>query len=90
MSDTKAEPGLVVDGRLANAEAVRDKVCEDIAFLSNRITLMERQNRPNRPVLDTYKRMLNSRQSVLNWLEHGRRSPMAAGEPHPALSRTGH
>ena len=89
MSDTRAEPRLVVDGRLANAEAVREKVCEDIAFLSNRIALMERQNRPNRPVLDTYKRMLNSRQSVLNWLEDGRRGSLAASEPHPAHSRTG-
>ena len=85
MSDTRAEPGLVVDGRLANAEDVREKVCEDIAFLSNRIALMERQNRPNRPVLDTYKRMLSSRQSVLNWLEHGRRSPVSDS----AQTRTG-
>jgi len=89
MSDTRAEPRLVVDGRLANAEAVRDKVCEDIAFLSNRIALMERQNRPNRPVLDTYKRMLNSRRSVLNWLEHGRGAHSSGVESHPVHSRTG-
>jgi len=82
MSYPGAEPKLVVDGRLANAEAVHEKVREDIAFLSNRIALMERQTRPNKPVLDTYKRMLDSRQSVLNWLEHGRWAHSASSEPH--------
>lgn len=89
MSDTRTEPRLVVDGRLANAEAVREKVCEDIAFLCNRIALMERQNRPNTPVLDTYRRMLSSRRSVLNWLEHGRDGHSTDLEPHPINSRTG-
>lgn len=88
MNDTRVEPRLVVNGRLANAEAVREEVREDIAFLSKRIALMERQNRPNRPVLNTYKRMLDSRQSVLNWLEHGRGSHCPGGEPHSGHSRT--
>jgi len=87
MSDTRTEPRLVIDGRLANAEAVREKVRNDIAFLSDRIALLERQPRPNAPVLNTYRRMLDSRQSVLKWLEHGHRGE--DGPSDPVKSRTG-
>lgn len=67
ISDSK----LVRGGQLTGAEAVRAKVKQDIAFFSDRITAMEQQIRPNQPVIDTYRTMLESRRSVLKWLEHG-------------------
>lgn len=65
------KPSLVVGGHLANASRVREKVRQDIAFLQDRIASLEIQHRPNQPVIDIYRTMLNSRQSVLSWLEHG-------------------
>jgi len=67
-----SDPSLVVGGHLANASRVREKVRQDIAFLKDRIDSLESQHRPNQPVIDTYRTMLESRQSVLKWLEHGR------------------
>jgi len=66
-----SDPSLVVGGHLANASRVREKVRQDIAFLRDRITALESQQRPNQPVIDTYRTMLDSRESVLKWLEHG-------------------
>lgn len=66
-----SNPSLVVAGHLANASRVREKVRQDIAFLEDRIASLESQQRPNRPVIETYRTMLESRQSVLRWLEHG-------------------
>lgn len=60
-------------GRMPDTSSVRIKVEEDIAFLRARIGTMENHPRPNRLVLDTYKAMLNSRLSVLKWLQHGSR-----------------
>lgn len=61
-------------GRMPDTRLVKIKVEEDIAFLHARISAMEAHPRPNRLVLDTYKSMLNSRLSVLKWLQHGNES----------------
>lgn len=66
-----SNPTFVVGGQLANASKVRLKVRQDIAFLTDRIASLESHPRPNHPVINTYKGMLESRQSVLKWLEHG-------------------
>lgn len=66
-------PKLVVGGQLADAANVRLKVRQDIAFLLDRIDSLESRPRPNQLVIDTYRTMLESRQAVLKWLEHGRR-----------------
>lgn len=63
---------LVQGSQLNDAENVRRKVEQDIAFLTDRITSLEAHHRPNQPVIDTYRSMLASRRSVLNWLNHGR------------------
>lgn len=71
MLENTSTPSLVVGGSLASAGAVRTKVKQDIDFLRARITALEQQARPNRPVIQTYRAMLESRRSVLKWLEHG-------------------
>lgn len=63
---------LVQGSQLHDAENVRRKVEQDIAFLTDRIASLEAHHRPNQPVIDTYRSMLASRRSVLNWLNHGR------------------
>lgn len=55
-----------------NTEAIRLKVEQDIAFLSDRIADLENHPRPNRVVIDTYQTMLDSRLAVLKWLQHGK------------------
>ncbi len=62
---------LVQGNQLNEAENVRRKVEQDIAFLTDRIASLEAHHRPNQPVIDTYRSMLASRRSVLNWLNHG-------------------
>ncbi len=71
---------LVQDGQLNDSESVRHKVEQDIAFLTDRIASLEAHHRPNQPVIDTYRAMLESRRSVLNWFNHGR---MNRDEPSP-------
>ena len=51
-----------------NSEDVARKVENDIAFLSERMQLLEQQAKPNAVILQTYKDMLESRQAVLGWL----------------------
>lgn len=51
-----------------NSEDVARKVESDIAFLTERIHLLEQQPRPNPAILQTYKDMLESRHAVLHWL----------------------
>lgn len=60
-----------IDSQLIDTVAVRVKVEHDIAFLTDRIGNIERQSNPNKIILDTYNRMLQSRLSVLKWLMHG-------------------
>ena len=51
-----------------NSEDVARKVESDIAFLTERLQLLEQQNKPNTVILQTYKDMLESRYAVLQWL----------------------
>ena len=52
-----------------NVQSISQKLTQDIAFLSERITRMVQQTTPNTVVLHTYRTMLESRQAVLDWLE---------------------
>lgn len=54
-----------------NSEEVARKVEADIAFLSERLHLLEQQSKPNAVILQTYKDMLESRRAVLDWLRQG-------------------
>jgi len=54
-----------------NSEDVARKVEADIAFLTERLTLLEQQKKPNAVILQTYKDMLESRFAVLQWLRQG-------------------
>lgn len=49
----------------------RIKVEQDIAFLTDRITAMKSQARPNPMLIEHYQSMLKSRESVLKWLLDG-------------------
>jgi len=51
-----------------NSEDVAVTVENDIAFLSERLRILERQKMPNAIMLQTYRDMLDSRHAVLNWL----------------------
>jgi hypothetical protein len=55
-----------------NSEDVALKVESDIAFLTERLQLLEQQNKPNTVILQTYKDMLESRYAVLQWLRQNR------------------
>lgn len=54
-----------------NSEDVAVTVESDIAFLSERLRILERQAAPNIVMLQTYKDMLDSRHAVLHWLRKG-------------------
>ena len=54
-----------------NSEDVARKVEGDIAFLTERLHLLEQQKKPNPVILQTYKDMLESRHAVLQWLRQG-------------------
>lgn len=69
--ENTTDPGLVTGGALVGARAVRTRVRQDIDFLRDRIAALEQQTRPNRYVIKTYRAMLDSRRSVLEWLDHG-------------------
>jgi len=65
----------------ANPDAIRNdtdsmakKVMSDIAFLEDRLVQLEKQRTPNTVVIKTYKDMLQSRRSVLNWMKENRSS----------------
>ena len=51
-----------------NSEDVALKVESDIAFLTERLQLLEQQSKPNTVILKTYKDMLETRYAVLQWL----------------------
>ena len=51
-----------------NSEDVARKVEGDIAFLTERLQLLEQQQKPNAVILQTYRDMLESRYAVLHWL----------------------
>ncbi|RYY01262.1 MAG: hypothetical protein EOO53_18450 [Gammaproteobacteria bacterium] len=63
---------LNIGNEVHNSEDVALKVESDIAFLTERLQLLEQQNKPNTIILQTYKDMLESRHAVLQWL---RRDP---------------
>lgn len=56
---------------LDDAMAMREKVEQDIAFLTDKIDRMTQQPRPNEMLIAHYTDMLKSRQAVLNWLMDG-------------------
>lgn len=59
---------LNIGNEAVNSEEIAQKVRSDIAFLSDRLMLLQQQNHPNSVVIQTYQGMLESRQAVLAWL----------------------
>ncbi len=70
-SHTKAEGdrSRTIGSEHVNGHTVTNKVLEDIDFLRDRIMMIESQKVPNSVILNTYKKMLESREAVLGWLE---------------------
>ncbi|HWV14322.1 MAG TPA: hypothetical protein VN030_02740 [Cellvibrio sp.] len=58
-----------------NSEDVAITVENDIAFLTERLRILEKQKAPNAVMLQTYRDMLDSRLAVLNWLRQGNTKP---------------
>lgn len=56
---------------LDDAPAMREKVENDIAFLTDKIDRMMQQSRPNQMLIEHYMEMLKSRQAVYGWLMDG-------------------
>jgi hypothetical protein len=61
----------VVKHPLDDAPAMREKVEQDIAFLTDKIDRMMQHSRPNQMLIEHYTGMLKSRQAVLSWLLDG-------------------
>ncbi len=72
---------LNIGKQALNSQDVANKIQNDILFLESRITLLRQQSNPNPIVLDTYEKMLESRQAVLGWL--------LQNEEHTALGKLG-
>ena len=51
-----------------NTEEIAHKVKADVAFLANRLQLLNQQRNPNPVIIETYQGMLESRQDLLAWL----------------------
>ncbi len=67
---TSTKPQTVVIGnQRIKIDEISKKIAQDVSFLRHRIDCLENQARPNAVVISTYKNMLDSRLSVLNWLE---------------------
>ncbi|SMF20920.1 hypothetical protein SAMN02745866_01316 [Alteromonadaceae bacterium Bs31] len=60
---------LAIGDQRIHVNAVTTKIRDDIAFLEDRILRMEKMKNPSETVLNTYKAMLDSRKSVLQWLK---------------------
>lgn len=76
------KPKLVENGKLKDAAGVRLKVEQDIAFLTDRISLMQQHPRPNLQLIEHYESMLKSRRSVLAWLLDGCEESAPAPQSH--------
>lgn len=73
MTPTHTTPPQLVSGRgLSDARSVRTRVEQDIELLSHRIAAIKRTSPHNKPVIEAYQSMLDSRVAVYKWLEHGR------------------
>ena len=68
MSDMAEQSPIVGDN--LHAEVMVNKVRKDIEFINTKILYVEGQRNPNDKILKTYKAMLESRYSVLEWLEN--------------------
>lgn len=68
-SKPEEEPSIVIGRDKIQASVVHSKILQDIAFLESKITQIKKSASPNSVMLKTYQDMLNSRQSVIGWLE---------------------
>lgn len=69
-----ASPHLVIGKESVRSDAMSAKLRQDIAFLTDRLSQLEKQLNPNPEVLKVYREMLESRHAVLNWLDENKRS----------------
>lgn len=63
-----ASPNVVIGTESVRGDAIANKVSQDIAFLTDRLSRLESQANPNPQVLKVYRDMLESRYAVLEWL----------------------
>lgn len=58
-----------VNQEIALTPTMVTKIHQDIGFLKDKIEKMKAQKKPNPHLLDTYTSMLESRESVMGWIE---------------------
>lgn len=61
-------PNLMIGDELVDRALVSEKLHQDIAFLTDRIERLNRQRSPNPKVIKVYEDMLDTRHSVLSWI----------------------
>lgn len=67
---TSTQPrALMIGNRRIKIDEISKKIEQDVRFLRHRIYSLKNQARPNTVIIQTYEDMLQSRLSVLNWLE---------------------
>ncbi len=69
MPTIKEEPTLIIGHQRVKLTAVINKMQQDIAFLTSRISALQKQASPNPATLLTYETMLDSRRNVLQWIK---------------------
>jgi len=69
IANTNNEKIIAIGQQRVHVNAVTTKIQNDIAFLEDRIGRMKNMKAPSQTVLNTYQAMLESRLSVLHWLE---------------------
>jgi len=61
-------PNIMIGNELVDRALVSEKLHQDIVFLTDRIERLNRQRSPNPKIIKVYQDMLDTRHSVLNWI----------------------
>jgi len=61
-------PNIMIGNELVDRTVISEKLQQDIAFLADRIERLNCQRSPNPKVIKVYQDMLDTRHSVLDWI----------------------
>ncbi len=63
-----ASQNIMIGNELLDRTVVSEKLNQDIEFLTDRIERLNRQRSPNPKIIKVYQDMLDTRHSVLDWI----------------------
>jgi len=63
-----ASQSIMIGDELLDRTVVSEKLNQDIEFLTDRIERLNRQRSPNPKIIKVYQDMLDTRHSVLDWI----------------------